>query len=101
MRRKIFLSALAMLCLILTAGPAGAGVPGTQKWAFTLGNTSSSSPALGPDGTIYVASYSGPRELYAVYPDGARKWAFTLSDVGGLVQSSPLWAPTAPFMWAQ
>jgi hypothetical protein len=40
---------------------------GTQKWAFTTGGPINSSPALGPDGTVYVGSDDG--KLYAVYSD--------------------------------
>ena len=42
---------------------------GTQKWGFTTaGLLGASSPAIGADGTIYIAAESG--KFYAV---GARK----------------------------
>jgi outer membrane protein assembly factor BamB len=58
-----------------------AGDIGAQKWKFTGGGTYWSS-AVGADGTIYV----GSGNLYAVNPDGSRKWKFTPDD---LVESSP------------
>ena len=33
-----------------------------------------SSPAIGSDGTIYVGSYDN--NLYAINPDGSKKWTF-------------------------
>jgi outer membrane protein assembly factor BamB len=41
-----------------------AGVPGTMSWSFRTGNYVSSSPAIGPDGTVYVGSDDG--NLYAL-----------------------------------
>ncbi len=43
-----------------------------------------SSPAIGPDGTIYVGSQDN--YLYAVNDDGTLKWRF---QTGGVVRSSP------------
>ena len=40
-----------------------------------------SSPAIGPDGTIFFKSFSGryqPPFLYAVHPDGTMKWELSL-----------------------
>jgi outer membrane protein assembly factor BamB len=45
---------------------------GKLKWTMPMGE-GPSAPTIGPDGTIYVASDG----LYAVYPDGIRKWRFT------------------------
>jgi outer membrane protein assembly factor BamB len=47
-----------------------------------------SSPAIGPDGTIYVGSQDN--YLYAVNPEGTLKWRFQTGDV---VRSSPAIAP--------
>ena len=44
-------------------------------WTKATYNNSYSSPAVGPDGTVYSAS-SG--ELYAIGPDGVEKWAKTV-----------------------
>jgi outer membrane protein assembly factor BamB len=59
-----------------------------SKWRFQLATGEdiylSSSPAIGPDGTIYVGSFDS--SLYAVNPDGALKWRYL---TGSGVQSSP------------
>ena len=60
-------------------------------WRFQLGDSgvsSYSSPAIGPDGTIYVGSLDS--SLYAVNSDGTLKWRYS---TGGGVQSSPTIAP--------
>jgi outer membrane protein assembly factor BamB len=66
----------------------GSEPAGTPKWAFQTGGEVSSSPAIGPDGTIYVGSYDG--NIYALSPDGSQKWAF---QTGGEVSSSPAIGP--------
>jgi outer membrane protein assembly factor BamB len=58
------------------------------KWAFATGGLVSSSPALGPDGTIYCGSGDG--SIYALNPDGTRKWAFPTGDT---VAASPAVGP--------
>jgi outer membrane protein assembly factor BamB len=64
---------------------------GVEKWAFDYGGANiESSPAIGPDGTIYIGSATSiaPGSLYAVDPaHGSLKWAFPISS--GDVQSSP------------
>jgi len=59
-----------------------------RRWRFQLvtGDQpySYSSPAIGPDGNIYVGSYDSA--VYAVYPDGTLKWRYLTQ---GLVRSSP------------
>ena len=63
---------------------AGPAVP-TQKWAFTAGGGfDNNSPAMGKDGTIYIACSDG--NLYAVNPDGTQQWAFP---TGGAIIGSP------------
>ncbi len=60
---------------------------GATKWVFDLNPVSllpfdsnqASSPAIGPDGTIYVGS--ADKNLYAINPDGTKKWAFPLSGI--------------------
>jgi outer membrane protein assembly factor BamB len=50
---------------------------GTLKWAFETGDGVESSPAIGPDGTIYFGSYDSC--LYAVTDngnEGVLKWKF-------------------------
>ena len=60
---------------------------GAKKWEFPAEGTVGeihSSPAIGPDGTIYIGSDDG--KVYAVQPDGTKKWEF---ETGGIVSSSP------------
>lgn len=45
-----------------------------EKWNFVTGNWVRSSPAIGPDGTIYVGSSDG--NLYAINSDGILKWKY-------------------------
>ena len=54
-------------------GPAASGsTEPTVKWRFDLGGRTTSSPIIGPDGTIYELAGSG--DLFAINPDGTRKW---------------------------
>lgn len=46
---------------------------GTQNWSLELNSGVRQSPAIGEDGTIYVASDYGT--LYALNPDGTTKWS--------------------------
>jgi outer membrane protein assembly factor BamB len=57
--------------------------PGTQKWEFATGYPVDS-PVIGVDGTIYVGS--SDRNLYAINPDGTRRWKF---GTPGYIESSP------------
>ncbi|MBU1625794.1 PQQ-binding-like beta-propeller repeat protein [bacterium] len=45
-----------------------------MKWSFYTWGEINSSPAIGSDGTIYIGSASN--YLYALNPDGTKKWAF-------------------------
>jgi outer membrane protein assembly factor BamB/subtilisin family serine protease len=58
--------------------PAG----GTLLWQASVGPTDSS-PALGPDGTIYL--FGADQSLYALSPDGQEQWAFR---AGGAILSA-------------
>jgi len=58
---------------------------GSSLWVFSMGKMPMqitdlpeqfSSPAIGPDGTIYVASID--KNLYAIAPDGKTNWVFPL-----------------------
>ena len=54
------------------------------KWSYTSKGASFSSAAIGADGTIYIASWSG--NLYAIEPGGSLKWRYT---AGSYVHSPP------------
>jgi hypothetical protein len=59
--------------------------PGTVLWEFETGFTVASSPAIGPDGTVYVGS--DDNKLYAINgKSGVKLWEF---ETGGPVSSSP------------
>lgn len=49
----------------------------TLKWKFNLGNFIESSPAIGKDGTIYI----GLNKLYAIKPNGLKKWTYNTGTV--------------------
>ncbi len=60
---------------------------GTLAWSTAIGRAdigNVSSPAVGPDGTIYVGSYD--KHLYALDPSGNILWTIT---TGGLIDGSP------------
>ena len=46
--------------------------PDGKLWAYVTGNIVDSSPAIGPDGTIYVGSKDS--KLHAINPDGTLRW---------------------------
>ena len=58
------------------------------KWGFDISNGSPidiiSSPAIAPDGTIYIGSGNG--FLYAILPNGKLKWKY---ETGGAIAGSP------------
>jgi len=55
------------------------------RWRFETGGDVDSSPAVGPDGTVYAGSDDG--NLYAIEPEtGAELWRFP---AGGEIRSSP------------
>ncbi len=59
------------------------------KWRFETMGDVESSPAIGPDGTVFVGSDDG--NLYALDPEtGAEIWRF---ETGGPIQSAPAVAP--------
>lgn len=61
--------------------------PGTPevRWRYDLGGYAYSSPAVGPGGIVFVGSADS---VYAVNPDGARRWAQAVP-VQDYVISSP------------
>jgi outer membrane protein assembly factor BamB len=74
---------------------------GTLKWVFPTKTVLSSSPAIGSDGTIYVSGtnmdvlvyYCGitvtVSRIYAINPDGSKKWEFNKL-LSGVINSSPV-----------
>lgn len=75
------------LTILLCSGYAWTD-EGSLKWAFETGGGVVSSPAIGPDGTIYLGSNDG--SLYAINPDGTLKWTFPTK---GAVHSRPAIGP--------
>jgi|ERR1051326_2201924 outer membrane protein assembly factor BamB len=67
------------------AGAATNGGP-IKKWEFQLGARAAGSPAIAPDGTIYVTGNGG---LVAIAPDGKEKWRSPYLQV----TSSPMIGP--------
>jgi len=66
---------------------------GTEKWHWSPYNSVDfidSTPAVASDGTIYIGSWN--RYLYALYPNGTKKWELCVSP-GGFVLTSPAVAP--------
>jgi len=61
----LFVSLLYCVSIVCAAQPA-------LKWKTKLGNSITSCPAIGEDGTVYVVVDG--RYLYAVNPDGTVKW---------------------------
>jgi outer membrane protein assembly factor BamB len=62
---------------------------GTQKWSYAT-DFIYSSPAIASDGTIYFGVAAPTRRLFALNPDGTRKWDFIAGDT---VSSSPVIGP--------
>lgn len=59
---------------------------GSVKWKTKIDEGFETNPSIGPDGTIYVAR----KHLWAVNPNGTKKWSFTfLEDNEDVFQSSP------------
>ncbi|MDO7976742.1 outer membrane protein assembly factor BamB family protein [Oceanotoga teriensis] len=79
MKKFIFLSLI--LLLVFSAYSEKIYKIYKETWSFDTGDWVSSSPAIGSDGTIYVGSNDN---LYAINPDGTKKWTFETS-----VSSSP------------
>lgn len=75
-----------------TLGSVSSSDPGkvvVAKWKFKTNGETDSSPAIGPDGTVYAGSDDG--NLYAINPDtGEEKWRFLTT---GAIQSSPAVGP--------
>jgi outer membrane protein assembly factor BamB len=70
-------------CLLISGIATGllSQPAGTLLWSYNAGDTITTSPAIAPDGTIYIGSSLG---LNAITNAGSNKWSFPLS-----VASSP------------
>jgi outer membrane protein assembly factor BamB len=53
-----------------------------SQWQATTGSVLTGSPAVAPDGTVYIAA--DDKSLYAFGPDGTQKWALA---TGGLMDA--------------
>ncbi len=54
-------------------------VDGTLRWSCDLNSLITiSSPAIDPEGTLYLGTSDG--KLYAIAPDGTKKWNYTTGD---------------------
>jgi outer membrane protein assembly factor BamB len=60
----------------------------TNAWALRLGAPSDCSPAIAPDGTIYLGDFRG--NFFAITPSGEKRWQFK---AGAEIKSSPTVAP--------
>jgi outer membrane protein assembly factor BamB len=70
------------------AGPTDNAI----RWTFPApGAGISSSPAIGPDGTIFFGGWD--RKLYAVNRNGFLDWTFTADTAGSRISSSPAIGP--------
>ena len=66
------------LLLLAAVSLARGQADGSRRWAFTTGGIMVSSPAAGPDGTLYFGTQD--RYIYALAPGGAFKWRFLTGD---------------------
>ncbi len=71
----------ALILGLLLAATALEAQDGKAKWlaGFNTGGSIVASPAVGPDGTIYVGSES--RRLFAINPNRTTKWTYPAASV--------------------
>jgi outer membrane protein assembly factor BamB len=66
---------LIFLGCCVASAPAAEGPPMlTNLWTFDIRVPSDASPALGPDGTIYLGNFRG--HFFAISPEGQKRWEF-------------------------
>jgi outer membrane protein assembly factor BamB len=104
---------------LYAVGPApGGGSQGGVVWKFAFGERpgipirsggpggggggangigSSTSPAVGPDGTIYVGANNS--DFYAIKPDGTLKWKFEAEPEVAGIWSSPALSPDGKIVY--
>ncbi|MFH6770062.1 PQQ-binding-like beta-propeller repeat protein [Gaetbulibacter aquiaggeris] len=64
--------------------PSTATIEPTLLWSFNLpGVLESASPAIGDDGTVYMAcsAKNGLENMFAINPGGTKKWGFAAGDI--------------------
>lgn len=78
LRRLLLLGVWAAAALLLNT-PAQSGTDGSLKWQYYASSSISSSPTLGPDGTIYFGTYNGANSAaVGVKADGTLKGSFSI-----------------------
>lgn len=71
--------AVAVVFLAVLSLDTHGQAPGTKRWEFDIGGSvNGCAPAIAPDGTIYIGSNGN--KLYAVNPDGTKKWEWDAGD---------------------
>jgi len=58
---------------------------GTMKWKCKVGVGTETNPSIAEDGTIYV----GGDKLWAIYPNGTKRWTFDLGEGRHIHKSCP------------
>jgi len=58
---------------------------GTMKWKCKVGYGTETNPSIANDGAIYI----GGQKLYAIYPNGTKKWTFDLGAERHIHKSCP------------
>jgi hypothetical protein len=92
--KKALIGAAAGIMLLISLGTVFGDpmtTPGTVNWRYgnlTGSSPGNSSPAIGPDGTIYYGSSDG--YLYGLNPDGALRWRY---NAGSAINSPPVINP--------
>jgi outer membrane protein assembly factor BamB len=74
----------ALAWLLFATGLSALARPGEELWRWTTDAGILSSPAIGPDGTVYCGSDDG--NVYAVSAEGGLRWVFRAGEV---VHASP------------
>lgn len=86
---------IVALCLALGAAGPALAEPGDVIWSLDLpgGVATYGSPALSPNGTIYIGTADPPNEanLTAVSPDGRKEWSIKLGKMA--MNSAPAVSP--------
>jgi outer membrane protein assembly factor BamB len=86
----------ACLALLAGAGSVSAQADGSPRWAFATVGVLQSSPAVGPDGTIYIGANEGRTPargyLYAINPN-TRLLKFPVIQVNEDIDSAPAIGP--------